>query len=311
MMSSRKGRWLIFLAVIIAIISLLYTPGISAKKILQSVSHKGLRHFTYEGIQAYYADTGKGPVLVLLHGTASSRQTWDGWVKQLSDSFRLIIPDLPAFGLTGPIPSEDYSIRGYCAFLDSLLIHCKIDSCYLAGNSLGGRIAWNYTALHEHQIKKLILIDPDGAPRDGNDKAWMFRVADWPVVGNISVYFTPKWVIKASLKQVFYYDSLVTNSRVDRYYTMLRRKGNRHALVQCLHANARMDTSLIGDITCPVLLMWGEDDRWIPLERSWFFLRHIPWAKLVTYQHSGHVPMEEHPHLTAVDARNFLLKGKF
>jgi pimeloyl-ACP methyl ester carboxylesterase len=84
--------------------------------------------------------------VVLVHGTAASLHTWDDWTDSLKKDYRVIRMDIPAFGLTGPHPDADYSIEAYVAFLGQFLDQLDIDSMYLAGNSLGGNIAWNFAA---------------------------------------------------------------------------------------------------------------------------------------------------------------------
>ncbi|MFN5510898.1 MAG: alpha/beta fold hydrolase, partial [Burkholderiales bacterium] len=69
------------------------------------------RYLPMDGIEVHWRDEGPqdAPVLLLLHGTASSLHTWDGWVAELTPRWRVVRLDLPGFGLTGPHPSDDYS----------------------------------------------------------------------------------------------------------------------------------------------------------------------------------------------------------
>ncbi len=99
-------------------------------------------HFRDEGDQA---DTIP---IVLIHGTASSLHTFDTWADSLKQSNRVIRMDLPAYGLTGPFPDRNYSMTHYTAFLKDFLTALKIEQCVLAGNSLGGQIAWNGCKRH-------------------------------------------------------------------------------------------------------------------------------------------------------------------
>jgi len=120
------------------------------------------------GMQVHYRD--EGPVtdsipLVLIHGTSSSLHTWDKLVSKISAQRRVIRFDLPAFGLTGPSPENTYSFTFYNGFLDSLLSKMKIQQCIIAGNSLGGSIAWNYAVHDSNRLNGLILLDAGGYPK--------------------------------------------------------------------------------------------------------------------------------------------------
>jgi pimeloyl-ACP methyl ester carboxylesterase len=113
--------------------------------------------------------------------------------------------------------------------------------------------------------------------------------------------------VKKNVEEVYGDPSRVTEPLVDRYYELTRREGNRQALLDRFGAppDPPLDEHL-GEIKVPVLLEWGERDRWIPLPFAQRFLAGIQGAKLVTYPDAGHVPMEELPEATARDADAFL-----
>ena len=110
-------------------------------------------HFRDEGVK-----TDTIPI-VLIHGTGASLHTFNSWSDRLKKSNRIIRVDLPAYGLTGPFPDENYTMGNYTAFLKDFLIALNIKQCVLAGNSLGGAIAWNFTLEQPSMVTKLILIN--------------------------------------------------------------------------------------------------------------------------------------------------------
>ena len=108
----------------------------------------------------HYRDEGDGPTLVLLHGVGSSLHTWDGWVQRLGDHYRILRIDLPGHGLTGIDPrTKEYDIAYMVDKLDKFLNKLSIDKMYLAGNSLGGYISWNYALHRPDRVEKMILLD--------------------------------------------------------------------------------------------------------------------------------------------------------
>lgn len=109
------------------------------------------------------------------------------------------------------------------------------------------------------------------------------------------------------MEDVYGDSSRVTDALVDRYYELARREGNREALLDWLNgpADPPLDDRL-ASIAVPVLVEWGDQDRWIPPAFGRLFVKGLPHARLVTYPDGGHVPMEELPEPTAKDAEAFL-----
>ena len=128
-----------------------------------------------DGLSVHYRDEGAGPPLLLLHGTGSSLHTWDAWTDALRGHFRVIRMDLPGFGLTGPNRDDDYRIERYVEFVEAFRRRLGLESFALAGNSLGGEIAWSYTVAHPDRVSALVLVDPAGYPIDR--PALVFRLA--------------------------------------------------------------------------------------------------------------------------------------
>ena len=97
--------------------------------------------------------------LVLIHGTSASLHTWDSLTLLLSGKKKIIRFDLPAFGLTGPNKENTYNADVYSVFVDSVLEKLKVKSCIIAGNSLGGSIAWHYALYNPSRVQQLILLN--------------------------------------------------------------------------------------------------------------------------------------------------------
>uniref|UniRef100_UPI00404B205D alpha/beta fold hydrolase n=1 Tax=Fulvivirga sp. TaxID=1931237 RepID=UPI00404B205D len=172
-----KRLLILFLAMIVAAIAMLYKPDMPLDELKALYANEESKFVDIDGMDVHYRVEGSGPTLVLLHGTSSSLHTWDAWTEILKDDFTIVRMDLPAFGLTGPNTTKDYSLVAYSQFLDKFLAAVNVDTFYLAGNSLGGGIAMNYTLDHPERVKKLILIDASGYPREAGKRPWIFRLA--------------------------------------------------------------------------------------------------------------------------------------
>lgn len=258
-----------------------------------------------DGMDVHYRIEGKGQNLLLIHGTSSSLHTWQGWVDRLKKDFKIIRLDMPAFGLTGPNPQNDYSLSSYTKFLDLFMRRLNINNFHIAGNSLGGGIAWKYTLTHPHKVNKLILIDSIGFPIEKNSS--ILSLAKVPFLKNIYPNFSSRWLIKKSLHQVYFNDKLVTDTLIDRYYDLSLRPGNRKALIKRMEAHRSYNIEDYSKIKNRTLVLWGKEDEWIPSDHAIQFGKYIQSSRVVILPDCGHLPMEEIPQKTADIVKEFLL----
>ena len=296
--SFKKYIFYTLLVVLVLLIKGVVYSDISVEDLKKEYANQYSKFIEIDGMQVHYRDEGKGFPIVLVHGTASSLHTWNAWTKELTKTNRVIRMDLPAFGITGPNTTADYSIKSYTHFLHQFLNKIKVDKFYLAGNSLGGNIAWNYTAEHPEKVEKLILVDASGLPTNKSQPA-VFKMAKTPVLSSLFLYVTPKFFIKKNMKEVYADETKITDELVTRYHKMALRVGNRQAFID----RARMDFKLgskanlekLKSIKTSTLLLWGAKDTWIPLDNGKRMDSVMQNSKLIVLENSGHVPMEENP----------------
>ncbi|KAA3621518.1 MAG: alpha/beta hydrolase, partial [Bacteroidetes bacterium] len=271
-----------------------YKSDIPPEKLKEKYCNEHSQFIKIDGMDVHFRDEGAGMPFVLIHGTAASLHTWDEWAEKLVETHRVIRMDLPAFGLTGPHSSRDYSIESYTMFLNQFLDSLDIDSFYLAGNSLGGNIAWNFTAAYPEKVKKLILVDASGYPmEDGH--SWIFTLARTPVLNQIMKKLTPRFFISNNLRQVYYDDEKIKEEVITRYHQMALRAGNRQAFIDRAKTEYEDLSSKIKTIQTPTLILWGAHDTWVPVNHAHRFKEDLPDSKMVILENSGHIPMEENP----------------
>lgn len=263
-----------------------------------------------DGLTVHLRDEGprEDPVpLVLLHGTSASLHTWDGWVEALAPQRRVIRYDMPAFGLTGPAPDGDYTIERYVRTWNAVLDHLGVQRCVLAGNSLGGYVAWAATVLHPERVERLVLVDAGGYPYTSTSVPIGFRIARTPVLGNLMREVLPRSMIESSVRNVFGDPSKVTPELVDRYFELTTRAGNRQALAERFRQTQPGALSQrVPEIAVPTLILWGGRDRLIPPEQGERFAREIRGSRVVRFDDLGHVPQEEDPARTVEALKEFL-----
>jgi pimeloyl-ACP methyl ester carboxylesterase len=262
-----------------------------------------------QGMQVHLRDEGPrddATPIVLLHGTSASLHTWDGWAERLHATRRVIRMDLPGFGLTGPHPKDDYRIDTYAGFVIGAMDALGVRQAVVAGNSLGGEIAWNTAVLHPQRVSRLVLIDSAGYPFTPNSVPLGFRIARMPVVNRLMAHVLPRSVVAASVRNVYGDPSKVTDALIDRYVELTLREGNRSALPKRFALVRQTDATRIATIRQPTLILWGGLDRLIPLDSAQRFARDIPGAKLLVFDRLGHVPQEEDPATSVAELQRFL-----
>lgn len=308
----KKIKIILFTSVGIIVFVLMmtsYQPDIPVDRLKEKYAAAPSQFVSLLGMNVHFRDEGVSTdtiPLVLLHGTSSSLLTWNACAKEWSKNHRVISMDLPGFGLTGPNPEQDYSIENYVAFLNRFLQERNVTQCYLAGNSLGGLIAFHFAATHPDKVKKVILIDPAGYPIHNAKGSLAFTMGRIPVLKNLLTVFTPISIVRKSLEDVYGNKSLVTDALVEQYRDMAAREGNRKALLKRLQSDQAGDTTRVSQLTMPALVIWGSLDQLIPVENAYKFQRDLPIDTLAILQGVGHVPMEETPELVIPIVNRFI-----
>jgi len=262
-----------------------------------------------DGSKMHYWDRGSatGPVLVLLHGSFDSADTWEEWAPQLENDFRLIVPDLPAHGLTGKTVSNDYRAEAMAGALHELIEQLGVARVSIAGNSMGGRVAWVYTHAHPERVDCLVLVDSAGYPNPNT----LNPPPSNPVMRWLSRYGNPKRRIRSGfIRAVGESDeALITDARVDRWTAYVRREGSRAAHLKRAEQGASVASGQdrIAAIQTPTLILWGAQDALIPVEHARYFARDLPNDQLIIYEGVDHMPQLEIPERSANDVRAFLL----
>lgn len=287
-----------------------YHADIPVEEIIEKYAYDNSQFLDLDGMNVHYRINGDtGETIVLLHGTASSLHTWEGWTKELEKSYRVVSFDLPAFGITGPEPNGNYTRERYLKFVDDVLNALNIDSCYMAGNSFGGYLTWSYAVKHPERVKKIAILNSSGYPRGDQPTPISFKMQknEWlkPVITRI----TPRLLVYKSVKVVYSDDSKITDELVTRYMELLLREGNRAGLMGKTQQITYDYADEIKQVQCPTLIMWGDMDKLVNVDAAPRFHEDIPNSELLIYENMGHVPMEEIPEKSVADFIAFLEKN--
>ena len=264
---------------------------------------------TVDGVRLRLRDTGPrdAPAVILIHGFGSSLDTWEPWAKALSAKYRVIRFDLPGFGLTGADPTGDYTDAREIKILVDLMDQLGVQRASLIGNSLGGRIAWNFAALHPDRVTRLVLVSPDGFASPGFE----YGVAPkTPLMMRALPYVAPRGLLKANLAAAYADPKHLSEATLTRYRDMMLAPGVRPAILTRMGQVILRDPApTLARIQTPTLLLWGEQDHMIPIANAADYLKDLPHATLVRLPNLGHVPFEEDPATSLVPVERFLAQS--
>ena len=273
----------------------LYSPDIPVSTLKKTYANEHSKFIAIDGMEVHYRDEGYGQPIILIHGTGASLHTWDNWTEELKKTFRVIRLDLPAYGLTGPHPENKYTIPYYSDFLNKFVDSLKVNNFILAGNSLGGSIAWYYVTENEEKVVLLSLLNSGGFFSQDKGSPLVFKLARAPIIKDILRYVTPRFFIKNTLKEVYHDESKLTDKKIDTYRDLILRENNREAFIYRSKNKSVDYTDRLNEIKIPTQILWGDNDAWIPVENAKLFAEKISNVKVDIMKDTGHIPMEERP----------------
>ena len=310
----------VFLGILVAIAAILVggyfylsVPDISRATLEAKYATPPSQFLTLaDGARVHYRDQGpkNAPALVLIHGSNASLFTWEPWVARLGDTFRVVTIDMPSHGLTGAVPSNDYSQKGMAIFVDNVADKIGLKKFAIGGNSMGGGVAARFAEMYPDRVTALILVDAGGMPgKPGDHVPLGFQIARTPVINKLMLHITPRGLFAEGLRNSFNHANLVTPAMIDQYWELNRMTGTREAT--SLRFQLPFGDPYIKDhanqIRVPTLILWGAKDHLIPVSSAYEYQKAISGSKLIVYPDGGHVLQEDEADKSAADAKAFLM----
>ncbi len=242
--------------------------------------------------------------LLLLHGAPGSAQSWLGVGSRLTTRFRVIIPDLMGFGASDS-PSGNGDLHDQAQAVRQLLTHLRITQLYLGGHDVGGPLALTLMRLFpELDVRGLILAA--GNLFGDTPLALSHRIAKVPGLGHLAV-----WGMAGNrLGLRMLYEGAVHNKddlpwRAFRHHLTAGGMRQTRRILRRARANQRgylaEVEAMLPDVACPALILWGDDDPYLPVGVGERLRATLPDALLKVYAYTGHFVPEERPIETAED----------
>jgi pimeloyl-ACP methyl ester carboxylesterase len=244
----------------------------------------------------YYTVQGQGPDLLLLHGLAASSFSWRDNVAPLSQHYRVWTLDLPGHGRSPASLEADYSLPALVREIIAFMDRHGIARAALAGNSLGGGLSLLLARECPERVAALVLIAPAAAL---TRIPYMFYPMRLPVVGYLVATLLGQWFLPWFLRRVYYRRELVTPEVIAGYGAPYRELTRRLVLRRsCQRMQVRplaLIQELLAHISQPAVLIWGAEDRILPVSQAHWLKEHLPQAELHILPDVGHAPQEEAP----------------
>jgi pimeloyl-ACP methyl ester carboxylesterase len=258
------------------------------------------------GVRVRYVDRGSksAPAVVLLHGFASSLDTWDAVMPVLEKKgFRVIALDLKGFGWTDR-PEGDYSPEAQAKLVYALLDQRGVARASFVAHSWGSSVALVAALQHPDRVSRLALYD-----------AWVYEEQlptffHWARADGVGETLFALWYKERpddKIAQAFYDPSLVTEKLVDEVEAALDRPGTVAAALAAVRGQRYVQLQRrYRTIQQPTILLWGREDQVTSLRFGERLSKELPNAKLVVYPQCGHFPMIEAESASTADLVTFL-----
>jgi pimeloyl-ACP methyl ester carboxylesterase len=274
-----------------------------------------LQHIRIHGNEIGYRSAGSGPLVVLVHGLATTSGTWGRVMPALAERFSVVAVDLLGHGGSTKA-AGDYSLGAQASGIRDLMIALGHERGTLVGHSLGGGVTLQFAYQFPARCERLVLVDSGGL---GKDVALHLRALSFPGMEHIMppVAFAPQlhaagatvvgWLRRVGLRPAPSFDEMwstygaLADAETRRAFfhtlnSVVDLRGQRPSAINRLYLLAAL----------PTLIVWGERDRLIPVSHARAAHEAIPGSVLKVFEGCGHFPQHERPEEFARTLTDFI-----
>ena len=248
----------------------------------------------------FWTSGDEGTAVILVHGIGDAVETWESNISVLGEHHRVYALDIVGFGRSGKPPIQP-SLPFGAQFVSDFMETQHIERASVIGNSMGGAISLQFALQFPDKLEKLVV--EDGAAL-GKGIATFFRLFSIPLIGEL-MSRPSRWGTAWLLKQLVYDPAVITDEMVELYYQLASLPRAQKSFLSTLRVGVnffgqrpQFVSSIadnLGKITCPTLIIWGQQDRIIPVEHAQVAKNGIPNAELHILDPCGHGPHFERP----------------
>ncbi len=258
---------------------------------------------TIHGHRRAYVKAGKGPVVLLLHGLGCDHTTWEPVLEALSRRYTVIAPDLLGHGESDK-PRADYSLGGYANGMRDLLTVLGIDKVTVIGHSFGGGVAMQFAYQFPERTERLMLVASGGL---GPEVTPGIRAISTPGFHQVMGVLTLPGIRHAGMAGLRALSAVPLKATRDldevaAIYDTFKDPQARHAIRHVVRAvvDWRGQIVTMADRAylteaMPMWVVWGRDDRVIPVRHASSAAALAPNARVEVIPDAGHFPHKDHP----------------
>lgn len=307
---------LFLLLVVVGLGGWLYlrAPDIPAAELAQRYGRPNSHHADVgDGVRLHYLESGAAgaPPVLLIHGFGDNSFSWDGWTRVLAPHYHVIAVDLPGHGLS-QAPADFTADPGrYADVIDAFLGKIGLSHVAVAGNSLGGGVAWQLAVRHPDKVGRLILVDAAGWPSETLKKPPLaFRIMQYKAGRDLLASIDNTPLIRQGLAADVVDKSVLTEPFIKRWADLQRYPGHRPILMSLRPGAIAASKETLAPIKVPTLILWGGEDHIIDPASAKKFADAIPGSELIVYPKVGHLPQLEASDRSAADVAAFLARHR-
>jgi len=250
--------------------------------------------FEWEGRSIAHTVLGEGPDVVFNHGTPFSSRVWAPYAAALASKYRVHLWDMPGYGESSKRPQDRVDFDAQARAFDAMLDHWGLDRPHVVAHDFGGAVAWRETLVNGRSYASLFLVDPVSIPPIGSpffqfvqDNPQLEELPDFIHEAAVTAY------IRGASAAGFSDDELTQlvepwlgDTGQPAYYRQIEQFDERYL---------RENEERLHHISCPVRLVWAEEDDWIPLDYGSTLAAKIPNVEYSTIPAAGHLVQHDAP----------------
>jgi len=270
------------------------------------------QYLEIDSLNIRYWALGNHPTpLILVHGLGGYAENWMFNMHALAEHFRVYVLDLPGFGKSDK-PDAPFTYMYFARFVHRFMETLHIERAHFTGHSLGGGMMLKLALTHPEKISKLVLVGSSGLGRAISPS---LRLLSLPLIGEKLSRPSPKGIARL-YKQMVNDKSLITADKVELGYqinarpraqrTFLATARNMMNLLGMKPAQYKPIRTQLHKVKAPVLVLWGQQDRMVPVKHARVAEENIPDVSVKRFDKCGHLPMMEHPEAFNQEVVKFL-----
>lgn len=263
------------------------------------------RTFHHAGGRVRYEILGDGPPLILMHGTPFSSYEWHRIAPILARSRRIYLYDMPGYGQSEKRAGQDVSLGAQTTVFAALVEHWGLERPQVLAHDFGGAISLRAHLLNELDYERLLLVNPVAARPVGSPFVQHVREHEAAFAGVPD--YLQRAMVAAYVRTAI--ERAIPDDELEPYIAPWTGSAGKPAIYRQI---AQMDTKYtdeiepyLGQMRCPVSLLWGEDDAWIPPANAEYLAQNLRVERFHRVANSGHLVQEDAPEAIVAEACAF------